>query len=153
MKPVVVLGLVGVAIAALLFVLLSDPSEPAPKSGGLGPDSSSQETTLGPSKTTNLNLDNTGTQGQSTGTARIENVGERAAVSASGEVLQGAYENGINGMVLDPDGLPVADATVTLLQSKFAQMSILQVASELTGKRDAWTAITGPDGVFTFRNV
>ncbi|MFT5080625.1 MAG: protocatechuate 3,4-dioxygenase beta subunit [Gammaproteobacteria bacterium] len=153
MKPVVVLGLVGVAIAALLFVLLSDPSEPAPKSGGLGPDSSSQETTLGPSKTTNLNLDNTGTQGQSTGTARIENVGERAAVSASGEVLQGAYENGINGMVLDPDGLPVADATVTLLQSKFAQMSILQVASELTGKRDAWTAITGADGIFTFRNV
>ena len=156
MKPVVVLGLVGVAIAALLFVLFSDPNEPAPKVDGLGPNAAGQEAALGPNKTTNLTLDNAGKLGgtrTTAGTALIENAGERAAVGAMGDLIEGAYENGITGMVLDPDGNPVPDATVTLLQSKFAQMSILQVASELTGKRDAWTAMTGPDGVFSFRSI
>ena len=154
MKPVVVLGLVGVAIAALLFVLLTNPNDPNPQGGGLGPNGSGEETSLGPGKTKNLNLDSSGSADRvSTGLADIENVGERAAVSSVGDLLEGAYENGINGMVLSPEGAPVAGAVVTLLQSKFAQMSVLQVASEMTGKREAWTAITAPDGTFSFRSI
>ena len=123
MKPVVVLGLVGVAIAALLFVLFTSPSQPNPQGGGLGPSSSGKETPLGPGKTKNLNLDSSGANSGnriSTGLADIENVGERAAVSSVGDLIEGAYENGITGIVLSPTGEPVAAATVTLLQSKFA---------------------------------
>ena len=156
MKPVVVLGLVGVAIAALLFVLFTSPSQPNPQGGGLGPSSSGKETPLGPGKTKNLNLDSSGANSGnriSTGLADIENVGERAAVSSVGDFIEGAYENGITGIVLSPTGEPVAAATVTLLRSKFAQMSVLQVASEMTGKREAWTAITDADGTFAFRSI
>lgn len=156
MKPAVVLGLVGVAVAALFFVLFSSPDE-----GGVDPGApdgrvvTSQE--RGPEPTTNITLDTTATSG------RIEEAvvsTERETVaSTSGNLLSGAWSNGLEGIVLDPDGEPLADVELELAvgdtTGQFGLLQAVAAQNSVTGGGPAptWRTQSGDEGTFRFANL
>ncbi len=150
MKPAVVLGLVGVAIAALLFVLFTDPVAPEISGGGIGPDSSQDAGSATDDRTKDLNLQNP--PSYSAGTAHFEAVQEREAVGSATDLIEGAYNNELSGTVTTKDGAPVEGAKVTLVRSAFGDSPLLS-AQNLHGSRDAWTAFSASDGTFSFRSL
>lgn len=154
MKPAVVLGLVGVAIAALLFVLFSDPLVPTDTGGsdGIGPSASTVDIRRSDDRSTDLILE----EGErfAAGVANIQDVEEREAVGSTTDLIEGAYSNEIAGTVTTKDGAPIEGARVTLVKSSFGSLgSPLQLAADRHGKREAWTAYSASDGTFSFRSL
>lgn len=152
MKPAVVLGLVGVAIGALFFVLFSSPDP-----GGREPDAPDGPVATtpeeGPERTTNITLDSTASSG------RVEEAvvkTERTTVaSTSGNLLSGAWSNALEGVVLDPEGEPLADVELELVvgdtTGQFGVLQAVAAQNSVSGGGPAPTWRTQSDDQGTFR--
>lgn len=153
MKPALVLALVAAAIAALFFVLFGSPGPgPGPGSTGLLPGEAGREAPK-VSRTTELNL----TEELSSTQDASANDGTREAITGeAGNEYSGAWSNGLEGIVLDPDKTPLEGVRVVLVRHKFAsQLQAMEAAlNAQTGKQqDAWTTRTDATGRFSFSSI
>lgn len=154
MKPVFVLGLVGIAIAALFFVLIQpvDPTEPGGIDDGPAVTASGDP---GGSRTTDIDL----TDEPATEANRIESapiVPDRAAVVGADGEYTGSYNNGIDGIVLDANDQPLADVKLTLIKHRMAsQFAPIEAAfNQQAGvQREAWSAVSDASGKFRFSSL
>lgn len=154
MKPVVVLGFVGAAIAALFFVLFNSPSGTEGDGPGLD-QRTPKEVQQAQERTTEISLDR---PAKESGRA-LEAVtsSEREAVgSLTGELIEGAWSNGLQGIITDKNGAPIADVELELVAGATdTQFSILEaVASAQGGKQlPTWHGKTSDEGTFEFTNL
>ena len=151
MKPVLVLGLVAVALTAAFFVLL-DPVDP----------NSEDPITIGPgvSEVTDAGTDRrSAPELEATEPNRIETTAgvdpTRAKIDGEGEYA-GSFDNAINGLVTDNNEVPLEGAKVTLVKHRLsAQLAPLEaVLNTQEGRRsESWMAHSGPDGRFRFTSL
>lgn len=153
MKPAVVLGLVGAAVAALFFVLFRTPAPDGPEPSGV----ETREVVEQPvpeARSTDITLN----KPASTGRVEEAAVSAREEVtSLTGELIQGAFDNGLVGIVTDKTGAPVADAKLELVAGagdmQFTILEALATADGAANNLPTWHASTGDDGSFRFTNL
>jgi len=153
MKPVAVLALVAAAVAALFFVLFGSPSQaPAPGTTGLLPGSGN-ERIAAPDRTTSLDLNEEFVDPRE---ASASDAAREAITGEAGNEYAGAWSNGLNGVILDPDRVPLEGVRVVLVRHKFAsQLQAMEAAlsAQKGEQQDAWTTSSDSQGRFTFLSI
>lgn len=154
MKPVVVLGLVGAAVAALFFVLFRPTGPPEGSGqGGLMPGAQ-RESSEEPGRTTNIVLENTG--GAAEAAENRTGIAREAVVGDPGEEFSGAWNNGLDGQVFGPGEVPLEGARLTVVKNKFSsQFAAVEAAlnSQTGHQAEAWSAISDAQGMFSISNL
>jgi protocatechuate 3,4-dioxygenase beta subunit len=154
MKPVVVLSLVGAAIAALFFVLFLNPKGDTPRDTGVAPvqESADPNAPRVADRTTDITL-TSATGGREEASVKAD----RAEVELStGEALSGAYNNGLTGVVETPEGEPLSGVKLELTAGvSGGQFSLLEAVASMNGSPPLgrWNAVSSDDGTFSFSNL
>ena len=109
MKPALLLGLIGAVLAALFYVLMSSPGD-VPK-GPNGPLDLTGTPSTEPATTRTDAREAAQAPNQKT---QVASATQRAAVD-SNQVLTGAWNNALEGLVVSTDGTPIAEANLELV--------------------------------------
>lgn len=150
MKPALLLGLIGAVLAALFYVLMSSPGD-VPK-GPNGPLDLTGTPSTEPATTRTDAREAAQAPNQKTPVASAT---QRAAVD-SNQVLTGAWNNALEGLVVSTDGTPIAEANLELVAGVSGnEYSELEAATSAASGEPVkrWRESTDAMGRFRFTNL
>lgn len=150
MKPALLLGLIGAVLAALFYVLMSSPNE-VPK----GPNDPLDLKGSRPTEPATKRSDAQETARTPTQKTPVAGEAEREAVD-SNQILTGAWNNALEGLVKSTDGTPIAAANLELVAGVSGnEYSELEAATALASGEPVkrWRETTDGMGRFRFTNL